>query len=224
MLLCLLIGCQKKKKENIELEILTKEINASKVKSTEYREILNSNIHDKNAKTILVYKLTNNNDKAYYFNLDPFNKSISLNSIKMDRVFMSIFNNKGQKITIDCSSSLIGTSDSLDIVKFELMDYNIRYFKHRNSKNFVIHPYETLYFEWFIVLPYGTMLEDNNYEVELDSQKKYFANISMYSDGMYYKKTLSRTDLATIKKNGYEVFNGVITSKNKVPIRFKSKS
>ena len=34
------------------------------------------------------------------------------------------------------------------------------------------------------------------------------------------QKYLSRAELATIKENGYEIFNGTITSKNRIPIKF----
>ena len=63
-------------------------------------------------------------------------------------------------------------------------------------------------------------MEEKNYQVELDPQKKYFAKILLSSNGINYKRQISRTDLKTIQENGYEVYNGVIKSKNKVPIVF----
>ena len=92
---------------------------------------------------------------------------------------------------------------------------------HSNNNNFIIHAHEALYFEWFIVLPFGNMLEDINYSVKLDSTKKYYAEILMHSDTIHYKKAISRTDLKTIQENGYKIFNGTIRSKNRIPIIFK---
>lgn len=221
ILLCLLLGCQKKEqKESLELEILTKELNSLNYKSAEYNNKLNTNTIDKEAKTIVTYKLTNNSDKGYYFDLNPAIKTVDLKSIPIDRGFLSIFNNNGNRPKVFRSSSLVGNRDSINMIKFELLNYNTRYYNLRSPKNFIIHPHETLFFEWFVVLPYGTRLEDNNYGIALRNDEKYFATISIHSDSTYSKKTLSRTDLKTIKENGYEIFTGVVTSKNKIAVKF----
>jgi hypothetical protein len=105
-----------------------------------------------------------------------------------------------------------------------LKSLSLEYLGYKNSfiinKNFVIYPNQTIYFEWFIFLPYGNIVESSTYTVEFNPQKKYFAEIIMNSDSTNYKKTISRVDLQTIKENGYEVYNGVIKSKNKIPIKF----
>ena len=72
----------------------------------------------------------------------------------------------------------------------------------------------------FIILPFAKLKETINYQVVLDSNKKYFAEILLSSDSTNYKKFISRTDLQTIKANGYEVYHGIIKSKNKIPIKF----
>jgi len=142
----------------------------------------------------------------------------------MDRVYVSIFDNDKQRIKVYHSSSLVGNSDSLDRIKFKFLNYDQRYYNLINPKNFVIHPNETLYFESYIILPFGDMLSNHNYEVLLDNRKKYSAVFSIHSDSTYHKKILSRTDLRTIKENGYEVFNGVVTSENEIPIIIRKQS
>lgn len=221
ILLCLLLGCQKKEqKENLELEIITKELKSLNFESTEYNKKISANTIDEDGSTVVSYKLTNNTAKTYYFDLNPVIKTIDLKSIPIDRGFISIFDSNGNSPKVFRSSSLVGNRDSLDMIKFELLNYDTRYYNVRNTKNFIIHPHEILYFEWFLLLPYGTGLENNNYGIALENNKKYFATISIHSDSTYSKKTLSRTDLKTIKENGYEIFTGVVTSKNKIPIKF----
>lgn len=77
---------------------------------------------------------------------------------------------------------------------------------------------ETIYFEWFLNLPYGSDIQ--NFFVNFENKKEFNAEIMMFSDSTNYKKTLSRTVLQTIKENGYEVYHGIIKSKNKVPVQF----
>ena len=49
---------------------------------------------------------------------------------------------------------------------------------------------------------------------------KYFGNLIIYCDTTNLKKINSLVNLKTIKENNYKVFHGIITSKNKVPVKF----
>ena len=79
-----------------------------------------------------------------------------------------------------------------------------------------------MFFEWFVNLPYGNDMQ--NAHVELDKNKKYYAEMVMFSDSINYKKSVSRTTLKTIKENNYKIFHGIIKSKNKIPIKFLSEN
>ncbi len=210
----ILASCNKK--EQLEIELVTEKINYLKVNKNEFLNYIpNNKVAIKEARTILVYKLINNTSKTYYFNLEGFNNDFD-NDIKVDRAFVRIEDQEGKNVNVKARSPSMGFES-----KYLYLDYlNYNYGHKMNSKNFIIHPDETLYFEWFIVLPFGNRLEETNYSVDLDANQKYFAELLMYSDGMNYKKQISRTDLQTIQENGYEVYNGVIKSKNKVPIVF----
>lgn len=218
-LLFFVIGC--KKKEGLELEIVNKEINSLNFNVEDFKKFIKTDtlISYKLAKTILEYKLINNSDKTYYFNLDGFNDNLEKNYIKIDRSFINIFDNNKQKVKIYSSEPTVsGFGNFKDYNYLSMKELNYTFLT--KNKNFIIHPKETIYFEWFIILPYGSLKEFENYSVILDSQKKYFAEILMYSDGVNYKKNISRTDLKTIEENGYKVYNGIIKSKNKIPVKF----
>lgn len=206
-----LISC--KNRDVFVLEIVTKKINCLNVRNDYHNYFFSDTICSK-AKTILVYKLTNNSDKSYYFNLDGYNRDLESKCIKMDNAYVKIFDDKNEIVKPHSSSATFGSILPNNLEILNQMGYNFT----RKYKNFIIHPHETLYFEWFIVLPYGNNLEYNSYWLKLEAEKKYFAEILINSNGKDYEKEISRTDLQTIKENGYEVFNGTIKSKNKVPI------
>lgn len=144
----------------------------------------------------------------------------NMSILKINSGYIDIYDNKGnyQKPRVSLPS-VIGLSTE-ELYKKSL-DYNDMRVYLENGKNFIIHPNETLYFEWFVVLPFGHLLEEANYMVNLDPKQKYYAEILVHSDSAKYKECISRTDLKTIEHNGYEVFNGTIRSKNKIPVVFK---
>lgn len=217
--LLFLTGCNNDN-DNLDLEIISKKLNYIVVEPNEYYNYMTNSIKLKKSKTIIVYKLTNNSDKSYYFNLDSYNENLEENAVKISRSFVSIIDNSNNKVKVYNSSPTGNTFSQNNYKKMILLDYHNHSLISNN--NFIIHPKETLYFEWFIILPYGNFLEEHNYQVNLDKNQKYFAELLLYSDGVNYKKQISRTDLKTIEENGYEVYNGVIKSKNKIPIVFNN--
>jgi len=211
-------GCGSK--NSFELEILTKEVNCKDVKIDNYPEFMKMDtIAVNESRTILVYKLTNKSKKTYYFNLDDYNDILRYQFIEINKAHLAIFDSNGEYQRPHIATPSGGVDDKR--LYYQYLDYHYRGRLHDTNKNFIIHPNETLHFEWFIVLPFGNMLENINYSVVLDSKKNYYAEISIHSDTIGYKKSMSRADLKTIRENGYEIFIGTIKSKNKIPVVFK---
>lgn len=221
ILFTILSSCSKG--QELELEIITKEINSLKIKPENYGDLMTnidstySERFDK-AKTIIAYRLKNYSSKTFFFNIEAFEKKLlEQNSIKIDKAYLNIIDSK--KNTIKVNKSIPSSFLSNDEIRFELMNYDFKYY-HKN-RNFIIHPNETLYFEWFVVLPFGTIIEQPVSLVNLDFNEKYEVELQMTSyNSNEAQKYLSRTELETIKTNGYEIFNGTITSKNRIPIKF----
>lgn len=220
-LFIVLAGCSPQ--NSLELEVLTKEVNCKNVKLENYSNYMKMDTAAvEESRTILVYKLTNNSNKTYYFNLEDHNDDFRYKYIKIDKAFVAIYDSYGEYQKPHTASPSAGFEEK-DLYA-EYLNYNYRGRLHDTNQNFIIHPHETLYFEWFIVLPFGNLLEDVNYSLVLDSKKKYYAEVLMHSDTANYKKSISRTDLKTIQDNGYEIFNGTIKSKNKIPVVFSKAS
>jgi hypothetical protein len=218
-----------KKKNGLELEIINKSI----LSLTSNNKDVYDNMHDSvivdKSKTIVLYRLTNYDNKSYFFNLNYFGKIYpSLNGIAINKAVIYFYKDGGNekgKIDVkfgqpnfDLETQSISADRNNQVSK--MLNYSIcgdEKFILDNS-NFIIHPNETLYFEWFLNLPYGNTIQ--NAYVKFDKEKEYSAEIEMFSDSVNYKKMLSRPILKTIEKNGYEVYHGVIKSKNRVPIKF----
>lgn len=221
----LIIGCNAQ--SDLELEVVSKSITSIKANNDGvYNNMLNKVVLKK-SKTIIVYKLTNNSKKTYYFNNDYFDSKLcnSISGLGINKAFISFFDDKGKEvilkyghINLDYESKDLSEEKNDKIAEF--LNYKIDGQQKfiLDNYNFVIHPDETLYFEWFLNLPYGNIIQ--NAGINFDDKKDYNAEITMFSDSTNYKKKLSRTVLQTIKENGYEVYHGIIKSKNKVPIKF----
>jgi len=222
------ISCNHKNDNPLELEILNESILSSKNKGKLqdiYEGMKDSNIVSK-SKTIITYKLTNHSNSVYYFNLNPnSNLRNKIEGISLKNGILCIYQNDSNKevrirthrINLnfnenDCYDKNFKISNLLEYSK----DFNSPYIQEQ--VNFIIHPHETLFFEWFVNLPYGNEIQNAN--LELDGNKKYYAEILIFSDSINYKKSVSRTTLKNIKQNNYRVFHGIIKSKNRVPIKF----
>lgn len=94
------------------------------------------------SQSIIQYKLTNNTDKTYYFNVDNFRRlNYELISIKHGYVKIYSENNIYQKPKLSIPSMGLTKKDR----EMEYLKYNTYY--NMTDRNFTIHAGETLYFE-----------------------------------------------------------------------------
>lgn len=222
------ISCKNESNNQLELEILNENIICLKNKNSLqdiYESMKDSNIVSK-SKTIITYKLTNNSNSIYYFNLNPnSNFQDRFEGISLKGGFLSIYKSDSNELVQimnhridpdfnenDCYNKNLKISNFLGYSK----DFNSPYIQEQ--VNFIIHPNETLFFEWFVNLPYGNEIQ--NAHLELDENKKYYAELIMFSDSVNYRKSVPRPTLKAIEKNNYKVFHGLIKSKNRVSIKF----
>ncbi|THD29697.1 MAG: hypothetical protein DI588_18435 [Flavobacterium johnsoniae] len=220
LLFLFLISCNSKK--GLELEIINKQIYSYEKKEIKFDN--NDSIYLKKSKNIILYKLTNYDNKSYYFNRYLNSKMpLGKDYLWLDNAYMIFLDEKDNRITIKDHIRERSECDLLDddrkkaILKgLDYPEYELSRFYY-DQANFVIHPYETLYFEWYVNLPYGNPLQ--YLSINIEKNKEYFAKIFIYSDTTNYKKNLSRTDLKIINENGYDIYHGIIESKNKVPIK-----
>lgn len=225
ILLCIIfIGCSKK--EGLELEILNKSV-ISLVPNEKNR--FNKDFIQK-SKTIVTYKLTNYDEVPYYFNLcycggNTFYETDQLQLYRSEAMFYDE-NDKKVKVNygIRCSLGREICNDFFE--KNELiakkLNYTIPgYCKYINDvSNFIIYPNQTLYFEWYLCLPYSDLDFNSTYSMPFNASKKYKMQIAISSDSTNYKKYISRTDLQTLRHNNIKVYHGIVKSKNKIPVRF----
>lgn len=211
------ISCEQNEKAELELSLISTEVNCLKVNPADYWKFINATESaPQNSRTILKYKFENHSDKAYYFNIDSYNNEFENSNIKVDKTFLlvtdlngNLVNAKGRELTSESLSDIL------------ISEYLTHKSLNIPSKNFIIHPKEVLYFEWFTIMPFGNIVESTNYQIKLDYDKQYFAEIVLSSDSTNYRNIISKSDLKTIDKNHYNVFHGKIKSINKVPIVFK---
>lgn len=102
--LLFLTGCNNINNNNLDLEIISKKLNYIVVDPNEYYNYMTNSIELKKSKTIIVYKLINNSDKTYYFNLDSYNQNLEESAVKISRSFVSIIDNSNNKVKVYNSS------------------------------------------------------------------------------------------------------------------------
>jgi hypothetical protein len=224
IIICYLNICCAHKK-GLEIEIVNDKIVSLIVEPETTSKFLTDSLFRKKAKNILKYKITNHDKRTYYFNLlinSEFLKEI--NGISINKGFINFFDNNNNVRTYGFVPSNISKSNDdfwkLQNVIANELEYKISGVEkyYYDKENFVIHPNETLYFESYIYLPIDGKFQFHN--ARFHYKTEYNAEIIMFSDSTNYKKKLSRTVLQTIKENGYQVYHGIIKSKNKVPIKF----
>lgn len=193
--------------------------------------ITNSGIGNKNI-NIVKYFIRNNSDKIYYINnicdykLKPNKIGVYSNGMSMyiydqngSEINYNVSHFKGAEEDLECVSSFL--MEKVDIYEKSLgYKSRVEFFRNTSSRNFFIHPKETIYFEHSIDLSESIGYEDARIGyADLNKDKKYYAKISFASDSTTYKTSLPRDILKTIKVNKAEVFSGRIESA-KIPIKF----
>lgn len=211
------LSCTSSEKD-VELEVLTKHLNAARVQIEDYdfEYIKEGELAIKQSRTVVTYKLTNHTDKTYYFNVDGYQDDEGWRDIKLDKASLIIYDEKNNRVISKRSEPSLVYDKNYFFTEY--MGYSGK--KKLHSKNFILHANETLYLEWYVVLPFGSLFEGIDYWVVLNNQQKYFGQVLIGST--LNKKTISRADLKTIQENHYEIYNGIIKSKNKIPVIINS--
>ncbi len=205
-------------------------------------EILNNHLISysshikKDTINIINYKITNQSNDIYYINNIIDDDKLIYKSVykggKNIRIFNSKNNDEVNYITKspfylnypsneDSNYSIV--SNKRMILDSERLKYNeVRPYNYSKGgyTNFFIHPNETLYFEYYINLT-DTITNENfrGGYANLKKDVNYYAKLSIASDSSNYKNDLTRDILKTIDENNVKVYNGIIVSKNKVPVK-----
>ncbi|GEP50179.1 hypothetical protein FNO01nite_08510 [Flavobacterium noncentrifugens] len=219
-----LLGCQSNK--GVELEIINQEVISLKVRPAETLKYFSDSTFRLKSKNIITYKLTNNDDKTYFFNLNWYSHQLkNVNGINIGRAYLNFFDNEHKNVLTYGFSPSKGDTCYDEFTKSQQLTAKELGYKidgmekfYYDNNNFILYPGETLYFEAYINLPLGG--EFQYYNARFNYKKTYKAEILMCSDSINYKKKLSRTVVRTILKNKFEVYHGIIKSKNNIPVRF----
>ncbi|MGV7106871.1 hypothetical protein [Flavobacterium sp. U410] len=169
------------------------------------------------------YKVTNNSDHKYVFNLGYGSSFFFKRKEYFNRKDILVFSSENDSLEVysriisyidkDCKENYYNYIERnlgerfLNIEKSKLFKVN----------NFKLNPGETKYIENYVILPFGD--DYNHNSVKLKKEKKYFVNVKVWSDSTSVKKYFDDSELKTFKENGYEFYHGVINSKNKVPLK-----
>jgi hypothetical protein len=207
LLVCaILISCSKKENNQFELEIISSQLFVKQKQSI---------------KNILRYKLTNKSNKTYYFNQFPQSKILGKSYdtyLFLTNSSLVIQDSKNDSIKVRCGIMCYNFEYSSFLDERLKPIRDLGYTKHEEvisySKNFVIHPEETIFFEELIYLSDGKNHCNFN-----TIEEKCLGSIFMFSDSTKYKSVISTPALQTIRQNNYIVFHGVIKSKNKIPVK-----
>lgn len=218
------IGCVNKKenKNDLELEILNDTLVAFPFNMS------------KDTANVLNYSIQNNSNQIYYFR-QGIGDNLLLRKVYKNGIFVSIcdVNNKEvansdklpfehqNKSSCDSCCNLI---QSIRLVKeSERLKEFIKggYYHTRDKRHyFFIHPKEKLFFKQYLNLTDSMRYEDTRFNyAHLKNNMKYSSKFFIPSDSSNYKSELPNDILKTIEANNVKVYNGIIESKNKVPIK-----
>lgn len=205
--------------DRVELEIINKEFIC--YSGDDYYFF--SEQYQKKYLTKYKYKVTNNSDHKYVFNLsytssflfkrkEYFNtKDVLVFSSKNDS--LEVFGRLPQIIENNCWKNYY------DFIERNLGERSLSIEQNEPFKRncFILSPGETRYIENYVILPYGD--DYNSSSIRLKSKNDYNVNVKIWSDSTSIKETFDDSELRTFKENGYEFYHGVINSKNKVPLK-----
>lgn len=192
---------------------------------------------DKSSKdkvNIIRYSIKNNSSNIYYINKIIRGSEVYKNGIYKNGVNIFVFDSNTNK-EIKYKQDLI-YYDNFDIKSFYDFikneadstskwlgyKYTLDYFETFDieDKRIFIHPNEELYFEYPIFIKKFQKFDGNRIGfVNLNSNKNYYATISIASDRLISSNKLPRDILKTIEINNAKIYHGILESKNKVPIK-----
>lgn len=213
-------------KEGLELEILDEQLEVFKTDIIEFENSLSRypintlNDIEKYKKNVVKihYKLSNNTNNAYYFNLDNIQPAKNSFLTKFGLAYVKIYDENNKALIVQRSYTSMGSYIEPYRVDLSFLGY---YPKVEVNKTIIIYPKEVKYFEWYLVLPEDVGIDIQHYKFNFDYSKNYSLELLLYSNSKNYEKGITRSDLQTIKENSYKVYDGYLVSKNRIPIIFK---
>ena len=189
---------------------------------------------EKDTINVLNYSIENKSDQIYYFKQGSGDSFLSkkiyknglyariydINNKEVDYSDKMFFEHQNKS---DCDS-ICNFIQSIRVIKdIERLKESINggYYHTKDKRHyFFIHPKEKLFFKQYINLTDSLRYEDTRmYYAHLKKNVKYFSKFFIPSDSTDFKKELPTDILKTIEANKVKVYNGVIESKNKVPIK-----
>jgi hypothetical protein len=215
-----LIACNDRKAEKgLELEILSEEFIC--YSGDEYHFF--SDEYQKKYLTKYKYKVTNNSNKKYILNLDASSNYLYKKREYFNYKDVLVFTSENDSLEVysrirnfidkDCRK------DYYDYIERNLGNrfLNIEMEKPYKINSFLLNHGETKYIENYVILPFGD--EFNHNSIKLKSKSNYFVTVKIWSDSTRLKEVFDDSELRTFKENGYEFYHGVVSSKNKVPLK-----
>lgn len=217
LFLIFLSSCNKKTKKSLELVILNNEL----VTYSGPKDSIN----------VIRLSLKNNSNKVFFINGSNNQKLLS-GGIKKTGITLKIFNENDEEVEYyvekqpialenNCSFEFIRNFNEFSNVNLGYKSYKYNYFKLKNlDKTFFIYPNQTIYFEYSLNLNKPLINdEDRNEYVKLNHSKNYKAKIILESNSKSINSNLPWDYLQSIKTNRAEVYDGIIESSNKIPVK-----
>lgn len=183
-----------------------------------------------NGINVVRYSISNNSNKTFYIN--NFTEIIKLPlAITKNRKYLKVFQEKTEskyypifvkptQEELHCDI-LNDKQKSIDSKNLGYKDVSIYDMFDLDKLNVFIYPNQTLYFEYYVSIDNSKSESKQSSIVSIDynSDKNYYATLSIASDSSNYKKILPKNILKTIEKNKIKVYHGIIESENKINIK-----
>ena len=183
-----------------------------------------------NGINVIKYSISNNSNNSFYIN--NFTEKIKLPlAVTKNRKYLKVFQEnteskyypifvKPKEVKLNCDI----LNNKQKVIDAKNLGYNnvlIYDMLDLDKLNVFIYPNQTIYFEYYVSIDNSNNQYNQSSFVSIDynSNKNYYATLSIASDSSNYKKILPNNILKTIEKNKIKVYHGIIESENKVPIK-----
>lgn len=236
-----LFSCLQENKPSIELTILTDEmfVYCPKKECVDFSKFKEKgiNINDKE-KNIIKFKITNNTNFTYVFiptcglvkndctsfmSFPKNHSGISLNNLEFKNSQQEIINSKGFVNNSDDLERLLETQliNYYNNMKYNYIEVESLLVGYSQEKLLIIPSKETLYFESYVSLPYNkaSIFASQDF-IQLNKDDSYTVSLKFVSNKINTEKRISNSQKRTFKENNYIMYDGVLKSKNSVPIVF----